>query len=84
MGRLIKLLHDAKRCYVYSYGLDGKITIQKRLLENDDIDFVEAIENADIEIENSSDAKDMIGIGDKQVDTDALLLISEILESLNK
>ena len=77
------LKYNAKRCYVYEYGstdiMDGKITFSKRLLQSDEIDFVEALETRDIEIENASGAKNVIPLAGMEVDADALNLMSDIL-----
>ena len=76
------MMQDAKRVRIYSYGSNGKITITKRFLDNlgDDVDLVEAIENGDIVIENSSDAEELINILGTDVDANAFEAIDVILE----
>ena len=80
-----KLLHDAKRCYVYQYGpsqtsCDGKITISKRLFDDEEADYVEAIETGDIVIENASSTANLVNLPGKKVDETALVLIGEIVD----
>lgn len=84
MKGIAELAHDAKRCFVYEYGKDelsGKITIQKRLLTNGDIDFVDAIETGDITIDNRPDAKEVISLGGVSVESLALSLLSVIVNA---
>ena len=79
-----KLTHDAKRCYVFAYGvdeMDGKITISKRILNDDDIDYVEALENGDIEIVNESQAAKVIDLMGIKVDEEAVCLVDAILQA---
>ena len=77
----IKLLHDAKRALVYGYGNDGKITIQKRILgQTEDMDIIDALENGDIVIENSTSATTTIPLSCGAVDEDALLALDKVLK----
>lgn len=84
MGNPIaRQLHDAKRVYVYEYAcdgktFDGKITINKRLLTNTEIDYVDAVENRDVEIINCSKGS-TFSLGAVEVDEAALKLMSKIL-----
>ena len=77
------LLHNAKRCYVYEYGikepLDGKITISKRAIEDKELDIMDAIENRDIEVQNCSKASNLIDLAGIKIDAMALNIFSSIL-----
>lgn len=80
-----ELLHNAKRVYVYSYGadsshMDGRITISKRILSDREIDFVEALENREIEIDNASTCKVSVPISPVNVDELALRLLGRIID----
>ncbi|MBQ0000428.1 MAG: hypothetical protein KBT01_02665 [Clostridiales bacterium] len=74
------LLTDAKRVLVYTYGKDGKITVNKRLLGEEDLDMVEEILNGSIEITNSSDCKNTIDLFGIKVDEDALSALGSIFD----
>ena len=78
------LLHDAKRCFVYQYGTDGKITVSKRLELGDEYDLVEALESGNIEVENASDCKKTITISGIKVDEEAFAAIDMILETMEE
>ncbi len=81
-----ELIHDAKRVYVYSYGpdsshMDGKITISKRILSAGEIDFVEALEKREIEIDNASQCVTKVYIPPVEVDEVALSLLGRIIDA---
>lgn len=80
----IRLLHDAKRVYVYEYALDGKLTISKRLTVADEIDFLDAIEDGKVEIVNSSDATEFVDFPGLRLDVRALNAFSDIIGVLEK
>lgn len=79
----VKLLHDTKRVYVYQYGLDGKITVSKRLKVEDDMDILDAIETQSIEVQNSSDTNETITISNAKIDVAAFSAINTILDLLS-
>lgn len=72
------LVTDAKRALVYSYGKDGKITVNKRILGEEDLDMVEEILNGSIEIVNSSDCTNTIDLFGIKIDEDALNALGTI------
>ena len=76
------LLHDTKRCWIYRYGIDGKITISKRFVLKDEFDLVEAIEDQMIDVANSSDTENTIEIAGIEIDERAFAAIDEILDSM--
>ena len=73
------LVTDAKRVLVYAYGKDGKITVNKRILDQEDLDMVEEILNGNIEVVNSSDCKNTINLFGIKIDEDALAALSTVL-----
>lgn len=84
-GGIATLLHDAKRCAVYEYGIkgvvDGKITISKRLMSVSDIDFIDALDARDIEIINCSATTSKIDLAGTSIDTVALSLATAIIDT---
>lgn len=84
---IVNLIHDTKRCYVYAYGVekaDGKITISKRLEINDELDYIEALENGEIEIINSSDCEELVPLESMQVDQNALTILADLFAAYEK
>lgn len=75
------LITDAKRVLVYGYGKDGKITINKRIIGEEDLDILEEILNGSIEVVNSSDCKNKIDLFGVQIDEDALSALGTILQN---
>lgn len=76
----VTLLTDAKRVLIYQYGKDGKITVNKRIIGAEDMDMVEEILAGNIEVVNSSDAKNLINLCGEKIDEDALTALDHILE----
>lgn len=80
-----KLLHNAKRCYVYSYGIGetaegGKLTISKRLLDAPVEDLLGAFLEGEVAVEPAPDGGKPLNLGGCMVDTPALTLFSAILD----
>lgn len=79
---MIELLHDTKRCWIYRYGTDGKITVNKRIEIKDDMDLVDLLDTQMIDVVNSSDCTSTISISDLDIDAEAFSAIDEILDLL--
>ena len=76
------LLTDARRVLVYGYGKDGKITVNKRIIGEEDLDMVEEILNGSIEIVNSSECQNMIDLFGVKIDEDALSALGTLLQKM--
>ncbi len=73
---------EAKRCWIYTYGTDGEITVSKRITSADEMDYADLLDSGEVQIRNSSDCSAPINLSDHLVDPEALTALDMILEEI--